>query len=126
MTKSIFISHPIYQISSYGVGHPLAIPRVSLATDLVRALGWLDATNYIESRQATIAELTNFHDVGYVQSLISAETSAPSEADKVRYNIGKNKGYGTKDHLNGILEYGITQWHRKTYGRCKESKMNTL
>lgn len=43
-----------------------------------------------------------------------------------RYNIGKNKGYGTKDHLNGILEYGITQWHRKTYGRCKESKMNTL
>lgn len=48
----------------------------------------------------------------------------PSLVD--RYNIGKNKGYGTKDHLNGILEYGITQWHRKTYGRCKESKMNTL
>jgi len=43
-----------------------------------------------------------------------------------RYNIGKNKGYGTKDHLNGILEYGITQWHRKTYGRCKEAKMNAL
>jgi ribonuclease HII len=43
-----------------------------------------------------------------------------------RYNIGKNKGYGTKDHLNGILEYGITQWHRKTYGRCKEAKLNTL
>ena len=90
MTKPIFISHSIYRSSSYGVGHPLAIPRVSLATDLVRALGWLDATNYIESRQATIAELTNFHDVDYVQSLISAEISAPSEADKVRYNIGKN------------------------------------
>ena len=83
MTKSIFISHPIYQISSYGVGHPLAIPRVSLATDLVRALGWLDATNYIESRQATIAELTNFHDVDYVQSLISAEIPAINGAEQL-------------------------------------------
>jgi ribonuclease HII len=43
-----------------------------------------------------------------------------------RYNIGKNKGYGTKAHLNGILEYGITQWHRKTYGQCKSAQMNIL
>jgi acetoin utilization protein AcuC len=90
MTKPIFISHPIYRNSSYGVGHPLAIPRVSLATDLVRTLGWLDSTNYIENRQATIEELTGFHDIDYVQALISAEISTPSEADKVRYNIGKN------------------------------------
>jgi acetoin utilization protein AcuC len=90
MTKSVFISHPIYRSSSYGVGHPLAIPRVSLATDLVRALGWLDATNYIESRQATVAELARFHDVDYIQALISAEDLAPSEADQARYNIGIN------------------------------------
>ena len=35
--------------------------------------------------------------------------------------LEKNQGYGTKKHLEGILEHGITQWHRKTYGRCKES-----
>lgn len=36
-----------------------------------------------------------------------------------RYNLQKNKGYGTKAHIAGILEHGITQWHRRTYGRVK-------
>jgi len=35
------------------------------------------------------------------------------------YFIGNNMGYGTKQHLEGIVKYGITQWHRKTYGLCK-------
>ena len=36
-----------------------------------------------------------------------------------RYGIASNKGYGAKRHMDGILEHGITQWHRKTYGICK-------
>lgn len=43
-----------------------------------------------------------------------------------RYGIERNQGYGTKQHLEGILEHGITQWHRKTYGRCKEAQLNAL
>ena len=43
-----------------------------------------------------------------------------------RYNIEKNQGYGTKKHLEGILEHGITQWHRKSYGRCKEAALNCI
>jgi len=43
-----------------------------------------------------------------------------------RYNIEKNQGYGTKQHLEGILEHGITQWHRKSYGRCKEATLNCI
>jgi len=35
------------------------------------------------------------------------------------YNIDKNKGYGTKAHIDGIKEHGITQWHRRSYGICK-------
>jgi ribonuclease HII len=35
------------------------------------------------------------------------------------YNLEKNVGYATKDHLNGIKENGITQWHRRTFGICK-------
>jgi ribonuclease HII len=35
-------------------------------------------------------------------------------------------GYGTKRHLDGILEHGISQWHRQTYGRCKVATMNEL
>lgn len=43
-----------------------------------------------------------------------------------RYGLDKNVGYGTKKHLDGIAEYGITQWHRKTYGCCKNAKYSPL
>lgn len=35
------------------------------------------------------------------------------------YGIGSNKGYGTAAHMDGIREHGITQWHRRTYGICR-------
>lgn len=31
------------------------------------------------------------------------------------YNFSSNKGYGTKDHYNGIMKYGITPIHRKSF-----------
>jgi ribonuclease HII len=34
-----------------------------------------------------------------------------------KYGIRSNVGYGTKRHIDGIIEYGMTEWHRKTY--CK-------
>tara|TARA_Y100000591_G_C21759179_1_gene659140 strand:+ start:187 stop:876 length:690 start_codon:yes stop_codon:yes gene_type:complete len=37
-----------------------------------------------------------------------------------RYDLLKNKGYGTKKHMDGIKQYGITQYHRKTFGICRE------
>tara|TARA_B100001175_G_scaffold27377_1_gene20131 strand:+ start:606 stop:1319 length:714 start_codon:yes stop_codon:yes gene_type:complete len=40
------------------------------------------------------------------------------------YNLEKNKGYGTAKHLDAIKEFGISPWHRKTYGCCKEAKLN--
>jgi len=36
-----------------------------------------------------------------------------------KYGIDTNKGYGAKKHLDGIQKYGITKWHRKTFGTCK-------
>lgn len=38
----------------------------------------------------------------------------------VRYGIDSNKGYGAKRHIDGIKEYGITKWHRRSFGICKE------
>lgn len=43
-----------------------------------------------------------------------------------RYGLDTNVGYGTKKHLDGIVEHGITQWHRKTYARCKEARYSPL
>ena len=37
-----------------------------------------------------------------------------------RYDLENNKGYGTKKHMDGIKTHGITQWHRKSFGVCKE------
>lgn len=36
------------------------------------------------------------------------------------YGIDSNKGYGSKRHLDGIKQYGITKWHRRSFGICKE------
>ena len=36
------------------------------------------------------------------------------------YGIDTNKGYGSKKHMDGIKQHGITKWHRKTFGICKE------
>ena len=37
-----------------------------------------------------------------------------------RYDLESNKGYGTKKHMDGIRTHGISQWHRKSFGLCKE------
>lgn len=36
------------------------------------------------------------------------------------YGIDSNKGYGSKKHMDGIKQHGITKWHRKTFGICKD------
>jgi len=37
-----------------------------------------------------------------------------------KYDILNNKGYGTKKHIEAIKKYGITKWHRNTFGICKK------
>lgn len=36
------------------------------------------------------------------------------------YGIDSNKGYGAKKHIDGIKLHGITPWHRRTFGICKQ------
>ena len=40
------------------------------------------------------------------------------------YGLEKNKGYGTSKHIEAIKNIGISPWHRKTYGCCKNAKLN--
>jgi ribonuclease HII len=36
------------------------------------------------------------------------------------YGFQKNKGYGTKEHIEAIQEYGITPFHRKSFAPVKD------
>ena len=36
------------------------------------------------------------------------------------YGLTSNKGYGTSKHIEGIKLHGITPWHRKTFGICRQ------
>ena len=36
-----------------------------------------------------------------------------------KYAINSNKGYGAKKHIDGIKAHGITIWHRRSFGICK-------
>ena len=37
----------------------------------------------------------------------------------LRYGLLSNNGYGTKIHMDGIKTYGISKYHRKTFGICQ-------
>lgn len=39
--------------------------------------------------------------------------------DLNKYDLLNNSGYGTQNHIDAIKIYGITPFHRKTFGICK-------
>ncbi len=84
-----YIGSEIYRRSSYGPKHPLAVPRVSVCTDLIRAMGWLDPARYHDAPMASIEALTRFHDPDYIAALRRAEAAqAVSAEERARYRIG--------------------------------------
>jgi acetoin utilization protein AcuC len=89
--EPILIASEIFRVSRHAPGHPLAIPRVSLALDLCRVLGWLPESRYREAPQASPAELARFHTAHYVAAVMRAEAAqAASEEDRERFNLGVN------------------------------------
>ena len=91
LARPLFIGSEIYRRSRYGGKHPLAIPRVSAAIDLCRALGWLPDAVYIDSPTASVDQLARFHVRDYIEAVIRAEAEqAVSDETALRYNIGRN------------------------------------
>jgi acetoin utilization protein AcuC len=85
----LYVGSEIYRNSSYGPKHPLAVPRVSVCTDLCRALGWLPDDIYRDAPIATEAQLTRFHDPDYIAALRQAERDqSVSDAVRSRFRIG--------------------------------------
>lgn len=85
----LYVGSEIYRNSSYGPKHPLAVPRVSVCTDLCRTLGWLPDSVYYDAPMATDQELTRFHDPAYVAALRRAEQDQTVTQDvRARFRIG--------------------------------------
>jgi acetoin utilization protein AcuC len=91
LNRPYLIGSEIYRTSSYGGRHPLAIPRVAAALDLIRAMGWLEESRYIDSPMATPEELARFHAPDYIRAVQRAESlQRVPEEERERYNIGRN------------------------------------
>jgi acetoin utilization protein AcuC len=88
-TRPRYIGSEIYRGSTYGPKHPLAIPRVSTCTDLIRAMGWMDPARYHTAPMAEDADLLRFHAPDYLAALKEAERrQSVSDEDRARFRIG--------------------------------------
>ncbi len=89
MPRPLYIGNEIYRRSSYGALHPLAVPRVSTCTDLVRGMGWLPEAQYRTAPLADREDVLRFHEPAYLDALARAEaTQSISDDDRARFRIG--------------------------------------
>ncbi|NOG73285.1 acetoin utilization protein AcuC [Roseicella sp. DB1501] len=87
--RPVLIGSEIYRRSSYGPKHPLSIPRVSTALDLIEAMGWLPPEGWLPAPMAAPAELARFHHPDYIAALQRAEATQQADpADRERFHIG--------------------------------------
>tara|TARA_B100001094_G_scaffold332585_1_gene405310 strand:+ start:369 stop:1040 length:672 start_codon:yes stop_codon:yes gene_type:complete len=68
--------------------------------------------NYYKSIAAASILAKTYRD-NYIIELVK------NNPELKKYGIEKNKGYGTKQHMEAIKNYGITKWHRKSFEPCK-------
>jgi acetoin utilization protein AcuC len=87
--RPFYVGSEIYRRSSYGPKHPLAVPRVSVCTDLVRAMGWMEEARFLEAQLAGDGLLHRFHTPDYVAALKRAEAEqAVSDEVRARHALG--------------------------------------
>jgi len=77
----------------------------------------IDGDNIYKSIAAASILAKTYRDE-WIQNLVK------ENPELEKYDLYNNKGYGTKKHLDAIKEYGITKWHRKSFGICKNVNQN--
>lgn len=89
LPRPLFLGSEIYRGSSYGLTHPLRVPRVSTVMDLTRALGWLSPAQYRASPRAKPGALEIWHTPAYLAALQQAEaTQTVTPEIRDRHGIG--------------------------------------
>jgi ribonuclease HII len=67
-------------------------------------------TKYLNIAAASILA-KDYHDTSFIELI-------DKNPELEKYDLRNNQGYGTPKHLAAIKEYGITQFHRKTFSPC--------
>jgi acetoin utilization protein AcuC len=91
--RAVFVGSAQFRRPAYGTNHPLAIPRVALALDLVRAYGAIAPGEFVEARKAADFELEWFHTREYVAAIRTAEALG-----RVRTEWRERFGLGTLEN----------------------------
>lgn len=94
-----------------------AVEQLELKADMVLVDGNRDPILNLPTRtvvkgdatSASIAAASILAKVTRDRMLIEMDKEFP------QYHFAKHKGYGTKDHYEQILKYGICPYHRKTF-----------
>jgi len=94
-----------------------AVARLSVPPDMLLVDGSFRMNTYIDQRTIVSGDALSV-------SIAAASIVAKTTRDSImaayhhlypEYNFGKNKGYGTKEHMDAIGEHGPTSIHRKTF-----------
>jgi acetoin utilization protein AcuC len=103
--SALFVASDFCRRPGFGRNHPLSIPRVSAVLDLCAGLGWLAGDESRVSRMATVAELTTFHDAGYVEALRQSDA-----AGSVTPEVRTRHGFGNFENplFPGVFERAAT------------------
>lgn len=69
-----------------------------------------------DNKYYSIAAASIIAKVTRDREMIKLEKENP---ELIKYGISSNKGYGAAIHLQAIKTYGLTEWHRRSFGICK-------
>ena len=92
-------------------------------TDAMRLSGWGDAVEFSVPHRAIVHG--DARSVSIAAASILAKVARDShlrELDPIypQYQLAKNKGYGTPDHLEALARFGPCPEHRKTFQPVKD------
>jgi ribonuclease HII len=92
-------------------------------TDAVRLSGWGDDLEFLvphraivhgDARSVSIAAASILAKVGRDACLVELDHLYP------QYQLARNKGYGTPEHLEGLAQHGPCPEHRQTFQPVKD------
>ena len=91
ITSPVLIANEIYRLLPFDQSHPLALNRIMPVIGLAQILDWLDESQYKESSIASVDMLARYHNIDYVEAVLSAENNRciPGILGR-RFNLGRH------------------------------------